>query len=224
MDNAAPAAPPAPRPDASAGKLPVLVRGDARIGLYGGMFDPPHLGHIALAREALSELWLEHVFFIPAAQAPLRGTPGVASAEDRLEMLRLAIKEAAHPRMAVLDIEARAGGVNYTVNTVRQLQMNWQRARMVFLLGSDQFAHLHLWQEPQALAKLVEFAVFDRAGCASAAPSPTLARVLQFRRIASVQHPASSSEIRRRLKQGRKVDEWLPRSVAAYIEEKKLYR
>jgi nicotinate-nucleotide adenylyltransferase len=224
MDNPAAATPSAARPDAPAGKLPTLVRGDARIGLYGGMFDPPHLGHIALAREALSELWLEHLFFIPAAQTPLRSAPAVASVGDRLEMLRRAIAEAAHPRMALLDIEARTGGVNYTVHTVQQLQAAWPRARMVFLLGSDQFAHLHLWHEPQVLAKMVEFAVFDRANCANAAPSPTLARVLQWRRVSGVQHPASSSEIRRRLKQGRKVDEWLPRSVAAYIEEKKLYR
>ena len=225
MDNAAGAAPPAAtRQDSPAGKMPVLVRGDARIGLYGGMFDPPHLGHMALAKEALSELWLEHLFFIPAAQAPLRSTPAVASIEDRLEMLRRAVAEAAHPRMAILDIEARSGGVNYTVNTVRQLQFFWPRARMVLLLGADQFAHLHMWQEPQALAKMVEFAVFDRQNVASAPPHPSLTRVLQWRRVSGVQNPASSSEIRRRLKQGRKVDEWLPRSVAAYIEEKKLYR
>ena len=120
MDDAA-AASLAARPDAAPGKLPALVRADARIGLYGGMFDPPHLGHIAVAREALGELRLEQVFFIPAAQAPLRGTPAVASVDDRLEMLSRAVAEAANPRLGVLDIEARAGGVNYTVNTVRQL-------------------------------------------------------------------------------------------------------
>ncbi|HTB62267.1 MAG TPA: hypothetical protein VK737_01655, partial [Opitutales bacterium] len=74
------------------------------------------------------------------------------------------------------------------------------------------------------LAKMVEFAVFDRANVAPANPHPSIARVLQWRRVSTVQHPASSSEVRRRLKQGRKADELLPRSVAAYIEEKKLYR
>jgi nicotinate-nucleotide adenylyltransferase len=144
--------------------------------------------------------------------------------DDRLEMLSRAVAEAANPRLGVLDIEARAGGVNYTVNTVRQLRLAWPQARMVFLLGTDQFARLHLWHEPEELAKLVEFAVFDRAGAAAAAPSLTLARVLRWRLLAGVQHPASSSEIRRRLKLGQTAEEWLPRSVAAYIEEKKLYR
>jgi len=225
MDNAAAAAPTPTRPEsAPAVKFPALIRGDARIGLFGGMFDPVHLGHMAVAKEALSELWLEHLFFIPAFQAPLRSTAAGAPAEDRLEMVRRAVAEAAHPRMAVLDIEASSGRVCYTVDTVRQLQAVWTRARMVLILGTDQFAHLAQWQEPQALAKMVEFAVFDRPGLAPSAPPPALLRVLQMRRLSIVQHPANATEIRRRLKAGRKVDEWLPRSVAAYIEEKKLYR
>lgn len=224
MDNAPAAVAPAVRPDASAGRFPALVRADARIGLYGGMFDPPHLGHIAVAREALGELGLGQLFLVPAAQAPLRSASAMATVEDRLEMLRRAVAEAANPRLAVLDIEARAGGVNYTVDTVRQLQAAWPRARLVLLIGMDQFANLHLWREPEALAKMVEFAVFDRVGVAAAAPNPALARLLRWQYLAGVQHPASSSEIRRRIQQGEKADEWLPHSVAAYIEEKKLYR
>ncbi len=225
MDNAAGAAPAPVRPDpVPAAKFPTLVRGDARIGIYGGMFDPVHLGHMAVAREALSELWLEHLFFVPAFQAPLRSAPAGASAEDRLDLLRRAVAEANHPKMQVLDLEIRAGRVCYTVDTIRQLQAVWNRARMVLIMGTDQFANLAQWHEPQALAKMVEFAVFDRPGLAPSAPPPTLLRVLQMRRLSIVQHPANATEIRRRLKVGRKVDEWLPRSVAAAIEEKKLYR
>jgi nicotinate-nucleotide adenylyltransferase len=224
MDNAPAADTAAAPPAALPGKLPALVRADARVGLYGGMFDPPHLGHLAVAREALGELGLERLFFIPAAQAPLRSGPAVASAEDRLEMLRRAVAEAAHARLGILDLEVQTGGVNYTVNTVRQLQAAWPRARLVLLIGMDQFANLHSWREPEALAKLVEFAVFDRVGVATAAPNPALARLLRWQYLSGVQHPASSSEIRRRLSVGEKADEWLPRSVAAYIEEKKLYR
>ena len=224
MDNAPAAVPFAARPVAAPGKLPVLPRPDARIGLYGGTFDPPHLGHLALALAALAALKLDQLFFIPAAQAPLRSAPAVASVADRLEMLRRAVAEAADPRLAVLDIEARADGVNYTVDTLRQLRAAWPGAQFYFLLGADQFSRLPLWREPEALAQLVEFAVFDRPGADAALPSPPLVSQLRWQRIASAPHPASSSEIRRRLHARQNADDWLPRSVAAYIEEKKLYR
>jgi len=205
------------------GVLPPLRRPDARIGLFGGTFDPVHLGHLAVARAALSQLNLDHLFFIPATQAPMRNEAPDASAADRLNLLDLAIREAADPRLSLLDLEVRAGGVNYTVDTVRKLRAEWPRAELFWLLGSDQLAQLDRWREPAELAKLVTFAVLDRPGTLSATPPPVLSGVLRWQRLNSPPHPAQSAEIRRRRKAGESVDLWLPRAVAAAIEEKKLY-
>jgi nicotinate-nucleotide adenylyltransferase len=207
-----------------AGALPVLSKPDARIGLLGGTFDPVHLGHLAIARAALAELALDQVFFVPAAQAPLRGAAPVASANDRLELLKLAVAEAADSRLGVLDLEVRAGGVQYTIDTVRALQAAWPQARLCWLLGADQLAQLDHWREPEELARCVEFAVLERPRLPQAAPPPALAPALRWHRLSGPTHPASSSEIRRRRQAGELMDLWLPRAVAAAIEEKKLYR
>ncbi len=218
------AAPPAPGPQASAAVLPVLRRPDARVGLFGGTFDPVHLGHLALALAALAELQLDHLFFVPAAQAPLRYEMPYATAEDRLDLLNRAVAELGDPRLGVLDIEARAGGVNYTVDTVRKLRATWPRAEFFWLLGADQFAQLDRWREPAELAKLVEFAVLARPGSPPPSPPSSLAASVRWRRLVGVPHPARAEDIRRRRKAGELLDLWLPRAVAAAIEEKKLYR
>jgi nicotinate-nucleotide adenylyltransferase len=206
-----------------AGDLPILSKADASIGLLGGTFDPVHRGHLAIARAALAELALDYVFFIPAAQAPLRGAAPVASAADRLELLKLAVAEAADPRLGVLDLEVRAGGVQYTINTVRVLQTAWPKARLWWLLGADQFGQLDRWRDAAELARRVEFAVLDRPGLPTT-PPPALAALLRWRRLSGTTHPASASEIRRRGQAGELVDGWLSPAVAAAIETKKLYR
>ena len=208
----------------SVGALPALSRPDAKIGLLGGTFDPVHRGHLAIARAALAELALDYLYFIPAAQAPLRGTAPVATATDRLELLNLAVTEAADSRLGVLDLEVLAGGVQYTIDTVKALQAAWPKAQLIWLLGADQFAQLDKWREPEDLARRVEFAVLERPGLPPPVPPPALSAVIRWQRLTGTTHPASSSEIRRRRQSGEKVDLWLPRAVAAAIEEKKLYR
>lgn len=217
------AAPAAPSP-ALAGPLPVLVRPDARVGIFGGAFDPVQLGHLALARAALHDLALDHLFFLPAAQAPLRARPPAASAAHRLELLRLALAESPDPRLGLLDLEARAGGIHYSVDTLRHLHAAWPRARLFWLLGSDQFAQLDRWREPRELARLAEFAVLERPGQSPIIPPPTLASCLRWQTLAGPTHPASSSEIRHRRHNGETWDLWLPRPVAAAIQEQQLYR
>ena len=214
---------PAALTPALAGPLPALVRPDARVGIFGGTFDPVHLGHLALARAALHDLALDHLFFLPAAQAPLREGPPAASAADRLELLRLALAESSDPRLGLLDLEARVGGVHYTVDTLRHLHAAWPRARLFWLLGSDQFAQLDRWREPRELARLAEFAVLERPG-QSSIPPPSLASNLRWQSLAGPAHPASAAEIRRRRLVGEPWDFWLPPSVAAAIEEQQLYR
>jgi len=224
MVKSAGAALPAARLDAAAGSLPPLSRPAARVGLLGGTFDPVHLGHLAVARAALDQLKLDHLFFIPAAQAPLRREMPAASAADRLDLLQRAVNEAADPRLGVLDLETRAGGVNYTVDTVRKLRAAWPHAEFFWLFGADQFAQLDRWREPAELARLVEFAVLDRPGSPPAAPPSALAASIRWQRLVGPPHPARAADIRRRRQTGELLDLWLPRAVAAAIEEKQLYR
>jgi nicotinate-nucleotide adenylyltransferase len=206
------------------GAWPALSRLDARIGLLGGTFDPIHLGHLAIARAALAELALDYLFFIPASQAPLRGAAPVASAADRLALINLAIKETADPRLGVLDLEMHAGGIQYTIDTVRAVQAAWPKAHLYWLLGADQFAQLDQWREPKELARRVEFAVLDRPGLPAPAPPSALAAIVRWKKLTGTTNSASSTEIRRRYHAGESMDLWLPRAVAAAIDEKKLYR
>lgn len=207
-----------------AGEIPPLARPTARVGLFGGTFDPVHLGHLAVARAALAGLKLDQLFFIPAAQAPWRKEAPGASAADRLDLLERALAEAAEPRLGVLDLEIQSGGINYTVDTVRKLRAAWPQAELFWLLGADQFAQLDRWREPAELAKLVEFAVLARPGTPPPTPPPSLARQLRWRQLAGAPHPANAEEIRRRCHMGELMRLWLPRAVAAAIEEKHLYR
>jgi len=224
MVKSAGAASPAARLDTSTGPLPALSSAADRVGLLGGTFDPVHLGHLAIARAALNQLKLDHLFFVPAAQAPLRYEAPSASAADRLDLLQRAVTEAADPRLGVLDIEISAGGVNYTVDTVRKLHTAWPQAEFFWLLGADQFAQLDRWREPAELAKLVEFAVLNRPGSPPPVPPSSLAASVRWQRLTGTPHPARAEDIRRRRKSGELMDLWLPRAVAAAIEEKKLYR
>jgi nicotinate-nucleotide adenylyltransferase len=210
-------------PPAPACALPPLMRPDARVGLFGGTFDPVHLGHLALAQTAVRDLSLDHLFFIPANQAPLRDGPPAASAADRLELLHRALAETSNPRFGLLDLEAASPGVHYTVDTLRHLHAAWPRARLFWLLGADQLAQLDLWREPRELAQLVEFAVLDRPGQPHATP-PVALPGLRLHRLTGPTHPANASAIRRRLQTGESGDLWLPPAVAAAIEERQLYR
>jgi nicotinate-nucleotide adenylyltransferase len=214
---------PAPASKAPAARLPALPKSTARVGLFGGTFDPVHLGHLAVARTALRELELDRLFFIPAACAPLRDAPPVAPAADRVELLRVALAEENDPRLGVLDLEARTGTVQYTVDTLARLRATWPRARLIWLLGGDQFAQLDRWREPEHLARVAEFAVLDRPEQPPAVPPVSLARSLRWHRLTGPAHPASAAEIRRRRVAGENWELWLPPAVARAIEERKLY-
>ena len=190
-----------------------------RIGLYGGSFDPVHLGHLLVARAALEELSLDRLLFIPAARSPFK--PEVAPAPDalRLRMLRLAL--AGENRMAVDDREIHRGGVSYSVDTVRELRATGPAEAVWFwLIGSDHLRTLSQWKESAALASLVEFVVIPRpGGAASGMPPPY--RVHQLR---GWPLQVSSSEIRERAARGQSLRHLVPGPVAEVLTAEALYR
>lgn len=188
-----------------------------RLGLFGGSFDPVHLGHLLVARAALEELELDRLFFIPAAQSPFKPERQPAPGELRARLLRLAL--AGWTRCEVDEQELRRGGVSYTIDTVRDYARRFPGAHLFYLIGADHVASLPGWREAAELARLVEFVVIPRPGEAPAAfPPPFRGRVLKGFPIA-----VSSSEIRARVRAGLDVEPLVPPAVAEAIRVERLY-
>lgn len=189
-----------------------------RIGLYGGSFDPVHVGHLLVAHAALEELSLDRLSFIPAAQSPFKPGTFPAPAPVRTRMLRVAL--AGEPRFQVDELELRRGGVSYTVDTVRVLEQRHPGAELFWLIGADHVPTLPKWREADSLARLVTFVVIPRPGEPDASlPEPW--RLVQLR---GWPLKVSSSEIRHRVAAGKKVGQLVPAGVAEIILGEGLYR
>jgi nicotinate-nucleotide adenylyltransferase len=188
-----------------------------KIGLFGGSFDPVHLGHLLVARAAREEAGLDRLVFIPAAQSPFKPEAQPAPAAERLRWLRLAL--AGDTTADVDDQEIRRGGPSYTIDTVRNYVAKHPAAELFYLIGADQTGQLHLWREAVELARLVQFLVIPRPGEALAElAGPFRGRILRGMPLA-----VSSSKIRTRLKTGLTVAHLTPAAVAEDLENKRLY-
>lgn len=189
-----------------------------RLGLFGGSFDPVHLGHLLVAQAALEELGLSRVVFIPAAQSPFK--PGTAPAPPALRLRWLRIALAGRPEFDVDGLEFRRPGPSYTIDTVREFASRFPGASLHWLIGADHVATLPQWRDATELARLVTFVVIPRPGCE---PSPLPAPYrLQFLRGWPLS--VSSSELRDRLRAGRPVAHLLPPFVAEAIACDGAYR
>jgi nicotinate-nucleotide adenylyltransferase len=193
-------------------------------GVFGGTFDPPHLGHLVLAEAARTELGLSEVIFMPANVPPHKERL-VTATEHRLAMVRHAV--ASNSRFVVSTLEVERPGPNYTVDTLRMLRESWGNAvRICFLMGLDQLINFPRWREPQELLQLADFAVLARPGFH--ADMASLERMLPglADRVVFVPAPLigiSSTVIRQRVQRGQSIRYLVPRSVERYIYEKGLY-
>jgi nicotinate-nucleotide adenylyltransferase len=189
----------------------------SKIGLFGGSFDPVHLGHLLVAQAAFEELGLTRLFFIPAAQSPFKPGAEPAPAAARLAMLRLAL--AGESRFELDDQEVRRGGISYTIDTVRGYQQRFPEAELFYLIGADHAAQLPHWREAEALAQLVQFVIISRPGQAAAGPgAPFHARPLHGFPLA-----LSSSQIRARTKAALSIWNLVTPAVAEFIRNNQLY-
>jgi nicotinate-nucleotide adenylyltransferase len=187
-----------------------------RLGVFGGTFDPPHVGHLALAEWAREALRLDRVLFVPAGTPPHKRRSDLSSATDRLAMTRLAVR--GHPAFEVAGLEARRRGPSFTVDTLRALRAAHPGARLVLLIGQDSLAEFETWRDPDAIARLATLAVALRPGAR---------RPRARRRVAWLDNPGldvSSSAIRARVRAGRSVRYLVPDAVAAHIARRGLYR
>ena len=190
----------------------------ANIGLYGGSFDPVHHGHLLLARDAVEQLGLAHLVFIPAAISPhkLTRAPG-APGDQRLQMLQAAI--AGEPRFSVDPCELHRAGPSYTIDTIHALRAGHPPGTNFFyLIGEDNVAALHTWHRIDELRALVRFVVCRRHAPNLPSTTPTDCPVLT--RWVDI----SSTEIRNRVASGRSIRYLVPEGVAAIINAQSLYR
>ncbi len=188
--------------------------------MFGGTFDPPHVGHLAAARAALDAVALDRVLWIPAATPPHKARAPVASARARRRMVEAAVR--GRPGMELCDLELRRGGPSYTVDTVRALVEKRPEWSLALVMGADLWAGFPDWREAEAIAEMADVVVASRPGFrveaapAWGGPPPRIVRLPEV--------PVSSSAVRARLERGSSVEGWLSRDVLAVVEEERLYR
>jgi nicotinate-nucleotide adenylyltransferase len=184
------------------------------LGILGGTFDPVHNAHLAIARTATQALGLDRILWIPTGKPGYRKPP-VASDDERLAMLALAIK--GEPDYEIDRRELVASASPYTVDTLKALRAERPHDEFYLLLGGDQYASLRRWRQPAEVARLARIAVFTRPGH-EVAPGGD-ATVVEMAPLA-----VSASDIRARAARGESLDALVPRAVANYIAENRLYR
>jgi nicotinate-nucleotide adenylyltransferase len=212
----------------------------ARVAVFGGSFNPIHYGHLLLADEVLEQLGLDRVLFVPAAQPPHKVPSSLAPAADRYRMVELAV--AGHPGFAVSDLELRRSGPSYTVDTLEALAAAGDT--LFLLLGSETFLDLLSWREPARIAALARLVVVPRTGSPfdpRSAAAQKVARAVGAGGFAHVEPgrpvperavlvvhatslPRSSSDLRRRAREGRSLAYRLPEALVTYLREHRLYQ
>lgn len=183
-----------------------------RLALYGGSFDPIHHGHLILARQALEQLSLEKVIFIPAAESPFKPDHTTSTAAHRLRMVKLAIKS--EPRFAVDTLEVERGAPSYTIETARTYRKRYPGEELFFLVGEDHLKTLPQWNDFDELDRILRFAVLSRSDLPLSVPYP----IVRWR------FDISATEIRNRVAHRLPITYLVPEVVLRYIDENQLYR
>jgi nicotinate-nucleotide adenylyltransferase len=187
-----------------------------RIGLFGGTFDPVHLGHLAAAEAARISCSLDEVRFIPCRISPHKTSAAPTPAADRIAMLSLATKDL--PWAVTDDVETKREGPSFSWQTAEEIHRLLPGAELFWIMGTDQWKKLPTWAHPEILAQRVTFAVVHRDG---SAPSPMDGYSLI---PVPCSHPASASTIRNEITRDPNPRGWLPPAAATYIHEHGLYR
>ena len=183
-----------------------------KIGVYGGTFDPIHCAHLILAREALEQLELERVIFIPAALSPHKLSLTPTPARDRVEMLRLALE--GEPGFELDEIEVNRPPPSFTIDTIEKLRQRDRELEISYLLGSDNLPRLDTWHRIEELRGLVKFVVLERGQTAEDSSYPTIRRQLDI----------SATDIRNRVATGHSIRYLVPPAVEEFIRRRRLYQ
>ena len=196
----------------------------ARIGILGGTFNPPHLGHLICAQEAHLRLDLDRVLLMPAGQPPHKHVDDDPGAEHRLGLCRQAVL--GDPRLEVSDIEVGREGPSYTVDTLVELHSQMPDSELFLIVGSDVAAGLPTWRRPERVLSLATLAVARRRGTKRTSVDQALAGLSGGERAEFFRMPRigiSSTEIRDRVRMREPITYLVPEPVASYIDEHRLY-
>jgi nicotinate-nucleotide adenylyltransferase len=194
------------------------------VGILGGTFDPPHIGHLVIGDQALTELGLDEIWFTPVGQPPHKRAAQVSEAAHRVAMTRLAI--ATHPRFRVCERDVERPGPHYSLTLMQLLRAEHPRHTWTFIIGEDSLADLPDWHKPAELLALTRLAIARRPDS-----TPDLAAIravvpgidAQLNWIDAPLMDLSSTELRDRLRAGRSVRYLVPRAVAEYATQNGLY-
>ena len=195
-----------------------------RLGLFGGTFDPIHLGHLILAEQCRESCSLDRVWFVVAGEPPHKRSERTAVAH-RLEMARIAV--AGHPAFTVSEIETTRPGPHYSVETLESVSREHPDDELYFLIGADSLNDLPGWREPIRIAQLATIVVVNRPGIEEVASAGVPSFGPGSRGIVPVTIPAigiASTDLRRRVLERKSIRYMVPRGVEAYIEAQGLYR
>jgi nicotinate-nucleotide adenylyltransferase len=195
------------------------------IGVLGSAFNPPHLGHLALAQEALYQLDLDEVVLVPTGTAPHKRIAEDPGRELRLAMTRLAAAD--DSRFAASSLEVEREGPSYTYETLELLASERENAELVFVMGADAAVGLESWRNPERVVELARIAVARRAGISEAEVGAVMRSLGAGDRTTMLEMPqfgVSSSAVRDRARSGRPLRYLVPEAVARFIEEKGTYR
>ena len=209
-----------------------------RLGIFGGTFDPPHVGHLLAASDALEHLALDRLIFVPAAVQPLKTGRTTAEGADRLAMVQLTVGD--DPRFDSDAVELDREGLSYTVDTLREFARRFPSAERYFLVGADVLSTFAKWRDPQTVLDLATLAVLTRraepdaelsgspsgAGQSNSPESRPLSDALTRRStvVPTRRIDVSSTEIRERVRSGRSIHGFVTDAVAGYISSHGLYR
>jgi nicotinate-nucleotide adenylyltransferase len=191
-----------------------------RVGVLGGTFDPPHIGHLIVASDVCEGLALDRLLFVPAATPPHKQGRVLATAEQRLEMVRAAT--AGDDRFVVDDVELRRGGESYSVDTLRELRAREPDAEIFFIIGVDQLREFDSWREPGAIVRLATLVVASRAGEDAGAVNGVAAYPVLPVRVTRID--LSATDVRNRVRDGVSIRYLVPDAVIEVIEREGLYR
>jgi nicotinate-nucleotide adenylyltransferase len=195
-----------------------------RVGILGGAFNPPHIGHLVCAQEALIQLELDTVVWVPVGEAPHRELQDDPGPEARLEMVELAITD--DERFTTSRIEIDREGPSYTVDTLAELREQSAEDELFLILGGDQAAALATWHEPETVLERATLAVFERMSWGRNAIVIKIGRMPGAERVRYLDMPliqVSSSAIRRRVREGVPIRYLVPDKVVEYIATHELY-
>jgi len=197
----------------------------AELGVLGGTFNPPHIGHLIMLEEAIDQLGLDRIMLMPVSEPPHKEVPDDPGADVRLELCRRTVAD--DERLEVCALEIERGGASYTADTLRALHDREPEHQLTFIVGGDMALSFPSWREPQAILELARLAVAEREGLQRADIARRLTPLHDGSRVAFFDMPridVSSSAIRERVAAGRTIRRLVPTEVAREIERRDLYR